>query len=434
MIVSYQAEGTLGRQTRRGGRAGPDPRPVARPERRRLRPRRLLRPRRPQRPGLVVRADRRQDRARLPRPRRAREPGGPGPRAPAARPQSRPDPRAAGVLRGLIRIPRRCCPPGAGLPRGSTAARSGGHDRSGTLLKHSRGFSCARSDDRDSDPRSREIPRVKQEISRHRMFRKTVFEFLSTIIRSYAGEIRIPKLQPSLHNHRTPSEPGTVSDALPTPNDAHTDCHAGHLRGGSGQGQGSVVCLPRAGRAPRHAEAGAARAGHRGRARRGALPGTGGCLPEMGRRLGGGDRGPRVGRIPQRLAGASRGMGTTGDPGAPGWPPSARSRPRSMPGGSDTISGDGSGPQDAPTASRLEASSATNRPISRTTSARGSFSASASRRTRALPTIRPSATGASVRTCSGVLIPKPMQIGRSVCVRSQATFSASSGGSASARR
>ena len=38
----------------------------------------------------------------------------------------------------------------------------------------------------------------------------------------------------------------------------------------------------------------------------------------------------------------------------------------------------------------------------------------------ALPTIRPSATGASSRTCSGELIPKPMQIGRSVCVRSQA--------------
>ncbi len=41
--------------------------------------------------------------------------------------------------------------------------------------------------------------------------------------------------------------------------------------------------------------------------------------------------------------------------------------------------------------------------------------ASARRRTRALPTIRPSATGARVRTCSGELIPKPMQIGRSVC-------------------
>ena len=64
VIVSYQAEGTLGRQDRRGGRADPDHGPVARPERRRLRPRRLLRPRRPQRPGLVVRADRRQDRAR----------------------------------------------------------------------------------------------------------------------------------------------------------------------------------------------------------------------------------------------------------------------------------------------------------------------------------------------------------------------------------
>ena len=58
----------------------------------------------------------------------------------------------------------------------------------------------------------------------------------------------------------------------------------------------------------------------------------------------------------------------------------------------------------------------------------GGFSASASRRTRALPTIRPSATGASARTCSGRLIPKPMQIGRSVWVRSQATFSASSAG------
>ena len=74
VIVSYQAEGTLGRQIAEGveriqildqwhdlnaavyvldGFSGP---------------------RRPQRPGLVVRADRGRDRARLPRPRRAREP------------------------------------------------------------------------------------------------------------------------------------------------------------------------------------------------------------------------------------------------------------------------------------------------------------------------------------------------------------------------
>ena len=56
--------GDAGPPDRRGGRAGPDLRPVVRPERRGLRARRLLRPRRPQRPGLVVRADRRQDRAR----------------------------------------------------------------------------------------------------------------------------------------------------------------------------------------------------------------------------------------------------------------------------------------------------------------------------------------------------------------------------------
>ena len=51
------------------------------------------------------------------------------------------------------------------------------------------------------------------------------------------------------------------------------------------------------------------------------------------------------------------------------------------------------------------------------------------RRTIAEPTIRPSATGASSFTCSGWLMPKPMQIGRSVCVRSQPTLSTSSGGS-----
>ena len=39
------------------------------------------------------------------------------------------------------------------------------------------------------------------------------------------------------------------------------------------------------------------------------------------------------------------------------------------------------------------------------------------RRTTADPTISPSATGASVRTCSGVLMPKPTQIGRSVSPR-----------------
>ena len=42
------------------------------------------------------------------------------------------------------------------------------------------------------------------------------------------------------------------------------------------------------------------------------------------------------------------------------------------------------------------------------------------RRTIAEPTIRPSATGASIRTCSGRLMPKPMQIGSGVCSRSQA--------------
>ena len=86
VIVSYQAEGTLGRQIAEGveriqildqwhdlnaavyvldGFSGP---------------------RRPQRPGLVVRADRRQHRARIPRPRRARESSNAlSPRAPAAR-------------------------------------------------------------------------------------------------------------------------------------------------------------------------------------------------------------------------------------------------------------------------------------------------------------------------------------------------------------
>ena len=74
------------------------------------------------------------------------------------------------------------------------------------------------------------------------------------------------------------------------------------------------------------------------------------------------------------------------------------------------------------------ARSATNSPISRTTSARCLDPAPARRRTRALPTIRPSATGESSRICSAPPIPKPMQIGRSVWPRSQATFSASSGG------
>ena len=45
------------------------------------------------------------------------------------------------------------------------------------------------------------------------------------------------------------------------------------------------------------------------------------------------------------------------------------------------------------------------------------------RRTMAEPTIRPSATGASCRTCSGWLMPKPMQIGSGVCSRSQPTLS-----------
>ena len=66
--------------------------------------------------------------------------------------------------------------------------------------------------------------------------------------------------------------------------------------------------------------------------------------------------------------------------------------------------------------------------MSATTSDLGRPSAPISRRTRALPMMRPSATGASVRMCSGRLIPKPMQIGSSVWVRSQATFSARSAG------
>ena len=58
----------------------------------------------------------------------------------------------------------------------------------------------------------------------------------------------------------------------------------------------------------------------------------------------------------------------------------------------------------------------------------GRLIASARRRTIALPTIRPSATGASWRTWSGPLIPNPMQIGRSVWVRSQPTVSTRSDG------
>ena len=56
--------------------------------------------------------------------------------------------------------------------------------------------------------------------------------------------------------------------------------------------------------------------------------------------------------------------------------------------------------------------------------------ASDNRRTIALPTIRPSATGASCRTWSGPLIPNPTQIGKSVWVRSQATASTTSSGKA----
>ena len=74
------------------------------------------------------------------------------------------------------------------------------------------------------------------------------------------------------------------------------------------------------------------------------------------------------------------------------------------------------------------ASSAMNWPISLTTSFLGRLTASASRRTRCMPTISPSATGASCRICSGPLMPNPMQIGSSVWVRSQATFSTRSGG------
>ena len=101
VIVSYQAEGTLGPPDRRRSRAGPDLRPVVRPQCRGLRARWLLRPRRPERPGLVVRADRRQYRARLPRARRARVHGRAHSLPPALRANPRPHPRDQFQLRSL---------------------------------------------------------------------------------------------------------------------------------------------------------------------------------------------------------------------------------------------------------------------------------------------------------------------------------------------
>ena len=65
--------------------------------------------------------------------------------------------------------------------------------------------------------------------------------------------------------------------------------------------------------------------------------------------------------------------------------------------------------------SRAARISAAKSPTSESTAAHGRLSAAAMRRTIAEPMIRPSATGASRRTCSGRLMPKPMQIGSGVC-------------------
>ena len=53
------------------------------------------------------------------------------------------------------------------------------------------------------------------------------------------------------------------------------------------------------------------------------------------------------------------------------------------------------------------------------------------RRTKALATITPSATSRSARTCSGLLMPKPTQIGSSVWSRSQRSWPISCSGSRS---
>ena len=79
--------------------------------------------------------------------------------------------------------------------------------------------------------------------------------------------------------------------------------------------------------------------------------------------------------------------------------------------------------------SRAASKLATYSPTSESTVGFGLFAAAATRRTIAEPTINPSATGASSRTCSGVLMPNPMHTGNGVCSRSQPTFSIRSGGS-----
>ncbi len=95
VIVSYQAEGTLGRPDLRRRRAGADLRRVVRPECRGLRARRILRPRRPRRPRLVVLTDWRAHRTGFPRARRARIDGRARAVAPTLRPDTRSNTRAA---------------------------------------------------------------------------------------------------------------------------------------------------------------------------------------------------------------------------------------------------------------------------------------------------------------------------------------------------
>ena len=79
-------------------------------------------------------------------------------------------------------------------------------------------------------------------------------------------------------------------------------------------------------------------------------------------------------------------------------------------------------------ASSAAASSAMNRPISATTSARGRFAGVGQPADQGAADDQAVGDRGELRTCSGELIPNPMQIGRSVCDRSQATFSARSGG------
>src|SRR5262249_34355179 len=67
-------------------------------------------------------------------------------------------------------------------------------------------------------------------------------------------------------------------------------------------------------------------------------------------------------------------------------------------------------------------------PISRATSSKDRLSTCSRRRTSALPTMMPSVTSRSTRTCSGLLIPKPTQMGKSVCPRNQRSWLDNSSG------